>query len=689
MTPYKPSYAALEQKIQKLEQKLLQQQELEKELRESEKNYRAIFEAVSDAIFVQDIETAQIIDVNKKVCQLWGYSREQLLKLQVEDLSAGFPPYSQTDAQRWIRQAVQGKTQVFEWLAKDKSDRFFWIEAHLKHTRIGGMDRLLVVVRDITESKQAQKALQKANDLLEKRVKARTAEVMMANEQLRQEIEDRMRIEMALRASEKKYRDLVQNANSLIIQTDIEGRITFFNRFAQIFFGYTEEEILGKKEIGTIIPTVDSSGLKWNVRMKDLYLHPEKYEYYENENICRDGRRVWVAWTNKAIRDEEGNIAGFLAIGNDISERRLVQKALVESERMYSTLVENSLTGIYINQSGRIVFANKRFAEIYGYSSEEIIGIESWKLVHPEDRDFVFELREKRLRGEGGITGYAARGLKKNGSIIWIERINSRIDYEGKPAILGNILDITIRKKMQEEWQKSQQELQFLSSQLLTVQEDERKRIASDLHDTIAQNLATIKIFLNNKLSQMDEQREGPEISLESIILMVQNSIQELRRIMMHLRPSILDDLGILAAINWHCREFQERHTQIRVEKKIDIDENSVPNSLKIVIYRIFQEALNNIAKHSHADLVRIVFRKKKDKIKMVILDNGTGFDLNAALSVPSYKRGLGLIGMKERTEFSKGSFLIRSRRGIGTYIRVSWPTPPLVVEPFPEYQTC
>jgi signal transduction histidine kinase len=144
---------------------------------------------------------------------------------------------------------------------------------------------------------------------------------------------------------------------------------------------------------------------------------------------------------------------------------------------------------------------------------------------------------------------------------------------------------------------------------------------------------------------------------------------------MMDLRPSSLDDLGILATINWFCREFQKIYTDIRIEKKIDIEENEVSNPLKTVIFRVLQEAMNNIAKHSKADLVRLSLNKQDANMELTIEDNGQGFDFKDVLSADGSGRGFGLASMRERTELSGGSFALESKRGEGTIIRASWPT--------------
>jgi signal transduction histidine kinase len=155
---------------------------------------------------------------------------------------------------------------------------------------------------------------------------------------------------------------------------------------------------------------------------------------------------------------------------------------------------------------------------------------------------------------------------------------------------------------------------------------------------------------------------------------MTQHAIDEARRIYMDLRPSILDDLGILATISWFLRQFETIYSTIRIEREVDLDEEDVPEPLKIVIFRIMQEALNNVAKYSKADRVSLSFVKSDGRIDLTIRDNGKGFDLTTATARKDQSGGMGLTSMRERTHFSGGSFAIKSHIGEGTTIRASWP---------------
>jgi len=235
--------------------------------------------------------------------------------------------------------------------------------------------------------------------------------------------------------------------------------------------------------------------------------------------------------------------------------------------------------------------------------------------------------------------------------------------------------EIRERTRAEEALKQSEKELRLLSSQLLTAQEKERKRIAGELHDGIGQSLSSIKFAVENSMRRMDKGApEASADSLEAVVPLAQEAIEEVRRIAMDLRPSILDDIGILATISWFCREFQAIYSGISIDKQIHIEEDEVPDLLKTVIYRILQEAMNNVTKHSNANLVRFSLRKTDGTIELVIEDNGLGFDLEDALSVDSDRRGLGLASMKERTELSGGSFAIDSAQGRGTIVRASWP---------------
>jgi len=234
--------------------------------------------------------------------------------------------------------------------------------------------------------------------------------------------------------------------------------------------------------------------------------------------------------------------------------------------------------------------------------------------------------------------------------------------------------DISERNQAEGFIQRSKVELRSLSSRLLSIQEEERRKIARELHDGIGQSLSAVKFLIENILQKSTFAGSSSSIqSLETVIPMIQNAIEEVRRIQTSLRPPILDDLGIIPTVSWFCREYQKIYSKIDIQRDIHIEENEVPDSLKTVIYRVLQEAMNNIAKYSQATRVRLSLKKKDEEVELVVEDNGVGFAPQEVLSEERDRRGFGLTSMRERTELSGGSFSIESEKGAGTRVRTVW----------------
>ncbi|MBS3907589.1 MAG: GAF domain-containing protein [Syntrophaceae bacterium] len=248
-------------------------------------------------------------------------------------------------------------------------------------------------------------------------------------------------------------------------------------------------------------------------------------------------------------------------------------------------------------------------------------------------------------------------------------------DAEQIDAFVTHLQVILERRQAREALQESERRLRLLSSQLLTVQEAERKRVARELHDGIGQTLTAIKFKIEDTLQEKGRGKSGAEkTSLEALNQMVKKSIEEVRKIQMDLRPSTLDDLGVLATISWFTREFGKIYSSLHIEKQINLQEDEVPDPLKTTIFRLIQESLNNTAKHSKADLAHLSLQTTDNGIELRIEDNGMGFDLENAFSLKSAGRGYGLSSMRERVELSGGSFAVESTKGKGTLVRASWP---------------
>jgi PAS domain S-box-containing protein len=331
------------------------------------------------------------------------------------------------------------------------------------------------------------------------------------------------------------------------------------------------------------------------------------------------------------------------------------------------------LIGIYIVQDGKIVYTNEKLAKILGYSKDQLIGMSPAKLFRPgrsSQEDAAAHGRRPAATPPVSIVS----GIRKDGEIIWIKRSEGLIAYNGSVAIFGNVVDLTPKKRLKEIVWQSKRELRLLSAKLLGAQEQERKRIASELHDTVGQYLSAIKFSLENVNALLeDKQIASGQKSLRAVLPLIQEAISEVRRISMDLRPAILDDLGLLATLSWLCRTFQDIYVNIAIDRQLNIQENDVPVGLKTAIYRIVQEALNNVAKHAKADHVGLRLNKTGSAIELTVTDDGCGFVVSQALERDIRQCGLGLASMRQRSESLGGSFYIDSAPGIGTTIRVVW----------------
>lgn len=237
--------------------------------------------------------------------------------------------------------------------------------------------------------------------------------------------------------------------------------------------------------------------------------------------------------------------------------------------------------------------------------------------------------------------------------------------------------DMTARVTAENSLRHSQEELQRLADQLISIQETERQRIAADLHDGLGQSLSLIKLSLDETAQEMaDSGAAKAAEAIRRLIPKVKDTLTEVRRISMDLRPSTLDDLGILATLSWFFRDFEEHCRTIQVEKDFTIMEGEVPTPTKISMFRILQEAVNNIVKHADATLIRVSLKRDGDLLRMTIEDNGKGFDLAArsAARPTAEGGGLGLLSMKERARLSGGTLMMESTPGVGTQLNIWWP---------------
>lgn len=350
----------------------------------------------------------------------------------------------------------------------------------------------------------------------------------------------------------------------------------------------------------------------------------------------------------------------------EIDMHRRDKEALREAEKKYTCLMDTTLTGYFVIQDGRIVYCNRRFAEIFGYSQDAISRIDMRRLF-PADPLLDDANMERPWNTEERIV----RGVTRDGDTVWLQRSLTRIDCLSETMTLGNVIDITAQKKVEKDLKCLRCDKKLLSEKLLTTQESERKHIAAELHDSIGQSVSAIKLGVENALREYGEAMpETARRYLQNASEKLHDTMEDVRRISMELRPPMLDDLGLLATVSWFCREYRALFPELDVKVNIDIEEREIPEPLKLAMFRILQEALNNIGKHATASCVSIEIARKETLASMVIQDDGQGF---AVKDLPP-GRGFGLGSMRERAKLSGGRLAIKSLPGAGTSVRAHWP---------------
>lgn len=338
--------------------------------------------------------------------------------------------------------------------------------------------------------------------------------------------------------------------------------------------------------------------------------------------------------------------------------------ALEESARRYSTLVENTLTGIYIHNGERLTFCNERFAQIFGFEREAM------EQIDPDEMFSCASSAQTLLTGMESEE--VVEGVRCDGKKLWLKISRARVECSGKSLVLGNVIDISEQITSNQRLKESEHELHLLSARLITAQETERKRIASELHDGLGQQLSAIKFAVEHVYRTTDVEI-APEQArrLSQIIETIRGTIEEVRRVAMDLHPSILDDLGLIATIGWFCREFRVLFPHIDVQRKILVAEEDIPDEIKVVIFRIIQEAFHNITKHAAADRINLDLMMHNNALRLMIRDNGRGI---ASPERVLHNGGFGLKSMRERADLTHGDFRLDSVAGQGTLISVRWP---------------
>lgn len=757
----------------------------EKELKESEERCRNLIESTHDMI--QSLKLDGTFEfVNLAWRKTLGYSDKQIEHLKIFDI---IHPESLSQCKKFFSRVTSGESLESiqaTFLTKDGKKIFVEGNAVPRYSdgKIIGIQSFL---RDITDRKNAALASLQAEE--------------------------------ALRQERDFAESLIETAQAIVLVLDKKGRIVRFNKYMEEISGYRLEEVKGKEWFTTFLPKHDRTNI---IKLFQKAVANVRTRGNINPILTKQGHEREIEWYDKTLKDRKGNIIGLLAIGQDITERKLADEALRKSEEEYRLLVENANEMIAVAQDGIIRFVNPKVQEITGYSPDELIDKKFLKFVHPDDEEMAAQYFQDRVQGKRAPQTYNLRIIAKGGNIRWLVVNAILSSWEDKPAILAFLSDITEskhtqealkeseykfkslysmvrlmcdnvpdliwakdlkkrfiftnkamctkllnvkdtdepigktdmyfaererkahpknphhhtfgeicrdsdsvvmksrkperfdefgnvkgqflfldvhkapfwdeqgnmigtvgcgrdvskekqleeeRKRVDEELIKSREVLRDLYSHLQSVREEERTRISREIHDELGQSLTALKMdlyWLDNKLLPNHKSLHKKS---QSMLKLLDKTIQTVKRISTDLRPGLLDDLGLVAAIEWQADEFQ-KHTGIECKLTVKPEDITIDQEIATAIFRIFQETLTNVARHAKATIVRTTLKEADHKIILEVKDNGIGITKE---QIHDFK-SLGLIGIRERIYPLKGNVSIGGIAGKGTTVKVTIP---------------
>jgi PAS domain S-box-containing protein len=360
---------------------------------------------------------------------------------------------------------------------------------------------------------------------------------------------------------------------------------------------------------------------------------------------------------------------GLTIFYNNITERKKAQEQIA-AEKILSESIINSLPGIFYlyDRKGKFIRWNKNFEIITGYSAEEISTLHPLDFFSGDEMDLI---REKidTIFTTGNSTDVTAHLCIKSKKRIPYYFNGSRANFGGTDYLIGMGIDITDRVEAENRLRERAEEIQKLTAHLQSIREEERTHIAREIHDVLGQQLTALKMDASWTARKIGDENKDISARITGMIALIDETVKTVRRISSELRPGILDDLGLTAALEWQGHDFEKR-TGIRSEFHTDLHDFYPERNLSTNIFRVYQEALTNVARHAGATKIETTLEEKEGCIILVIKDNGTGFDMEQAKN----KKSLGLIGMRERALLFQGELAVKSERGKGTVITLKIP---------------
>jgi PAS domain S-box-containing protein len=761
---------------------------LKEALRASEALYRALCEASPDAILIETL-AGQILDCNSAACQLYGYARAELLRLTAFDLvppevARGLPAIlteATTTGGRFVEAAVQ--TQAGLRLAVEMSTRL---------SGVGGDQRVLVYVRDVTARRDVERALllsetkyrlladntydwelwidpagkvlysspscqrisgypavayeadaalllrrvhpadraaltahraceiggqqgeityrfQHADgrehflnhvcqpiygatdEFLGTRVSVRDITELQQALEAGREGERRYRaLVEALQESEARYRRLLESVTNYVYTVEVrDGRpvATRHGAGCEALTGYTAEEYAANPLLWlSMVYDEDKPAV---TAQAERVLGGDGPRQLEHRIICKNGTLRWVRNTSVPHFDSQGRLVAYEGLLADITDRKLAEATLKDSEARYRTLFEQANDAIFLETTDdQILDVNQRACDLLGYSREQLLALPVTELQAPELRTPGKTAINAEL-DKFGPQPFETVDLHSSGRRVDVEVTNTLLTSTGRKVIMSIVRDIGDRKRMEAAQQKTRDELERLveertaelravnrqlrqlTRRVVITQEEERQHLARELHDEAGQVLTGLKLTLEMGQRQPPE---GMKASLQQALALGSELIQRVRNLSLDLRPPMLDDLGLLPTLLWHFDRYTAQ-TKVRVGFEHAGLERRFAPEIETAAYRIVQEALTNVARHARAKQATVRLWVDEDRLNVQVEDRGVGFDREAMLeSIRVTGPTFGLTGIRERVSLLDGQLTVDATPGLGTRLTAELP---------------
>jgi PAS domain S-box-containing protein len=467
------------------------------------------------------------------------------------------------------------------------------------------------------------------------------------------DITERKKIMEQLSLSESTIRSAFDHSAIGVCLVLPDGKFLRVNRAVCHMIGYSETELLSKGFQDITHPDdleEDLENVKRILEGKVDTYRMEKRYFHKN------GSLIWIHLTVSLVRDGHNNPLFFVSQIEDITERKKSDLLLKESEEKFRKLVEESEVGVFILQDNRLVYVNPRFEKITGYSEASLLNNMSFeKLVHKEELEKAGKNHLSEFAQEKSSGHYQLKFVREDGTILQTEIFISPISLEGRPAVIGTIIDIT--KQVEEE--------KRISKAVTDAQENERQQISMELHDNVKQMMAAC--LLNIDYMKMVVKDEKTSVVISNIKNYMREAIDELRRISHQLAPSVDATVSLEEKIRMVVSTMNVSQA-LEIHYHFGEMEDFITADVQLAMYRIVQEQFANIIKHSKASLVDIMVERRNGDICMSIEDNGIGFDPHKT------KNGIGLENMRRRVQVFNGNFSIQASPGKGCKLYIELP---------------